>query len=200
MTVVLNQPDMEPFEPAKDLMVVVACQDFKSVRHAGALLERIGGDIHAEGRLVCRWWSFECLAMSVLQKLAASHAAEADMILVAAHDGAELPEKVADWISLWLPMGENHSRALVCLLDSDKPKQRASHGILSQLKKVAELGRMDFFATGTQQGGGGRQRERCPWEANHHAFRRKATGIAWRSRGDIKQVNQTRNREETERI
>jgi hypothetical protein len=94
-----------------------------------------------------------------LRKLATSEAAAvADMIIIAAQDGPELPElpeEVIDWISQWLAMREYHSRALVAVLDSDTTKKGASPGIRSQLKKVAELGQMDFFAEASEVEFGG---------------------------------------------
>jgi hypothetical protein len=52
MKLVLNHPSMEPFEPAKDLKVVVACEGSTNAQQACALLERVGRDSEGEGRLV----------------------------------------------------------------------------------------------------------------------------------------------------
>ena len=40
--------------------------------------------------------------------------------------------------------------ALVALLDLDTAKKKISQVIISQLKKVVEWGKMDFFANGTE--------------------------------------------------
>ena len=138
---------MDLFDPAKDMRVVVACEDSTAAARASVVLERIGGEGEGQGRGHYCWWNYEILAIPSLKKVAALEAAAADMIAFAAHDGSELPEDVVDWISMWLAMGDFRSRALVAILDSDTAGNGNSQSILSQLNKVAELGQMDFFAT-----------------------------------------------------
>lgn len=150
MQLVLNQPNMEAYKPGDDLKVVVACESSKNAETACALLARLAHNNEAEGRLIYSWWNFEVLAIGSLRKLAAGEAAAADMIIIAAQDGPKLPEEIIDWMSLWLATGEQRCRALVALLDSAAPKAGVAAGIGSQLKKVAELGLMDFFAKGTE--------------------------------------------------
>jgi hypothetical protein len=152
MELVLNQPSMEPFEPGKDLKVVVACEDYTNAQRACELLARIGLNSKAAGRLIYSWWNFEVLTITSLRALAASETAAADMIMIAAHDGPELPGGVVDWISQWLAMREFHPRALVALLDSGTARKGTAPGILSQLKKVAATGHMDFFTTQAKVG------------------------------------------------
>ena len=99
--------------------------------------------------MIYSWWNFEVLAITVLKKLAASEAAAADIIIIAAHDGLALPAGVVDWIHQWLGMGKHQARALVALLfNSDTTKKKVSPGLCAQLKGVAELGRMEFFTKG----------------------------------------------------
>jgi hypothetical protein len=157
MKLVLNQPCIEPFEPAKDLKVVVVCEDSTAAGRACAMLERIGRNAGMVGRMIYNWWNFEVLAITVLKKLAASEAAEADLIVIAAHDGSRLPEAVIDWISQWLAIAEHRPRALVALLGSGITRNGNSPDILSKLEKIAEWGQMNFFA-----GGAGRERETAP--------------------------------------
>jgi|GEM_PF-3893769 len=149
MKLVLDEPNVEPFEPTKDLKVFVGCESSASSAQACALLERVAQKTGAEGRLICSWWNFDVLAITAVRKLAAAEAAQADMIIIAAHDRLDLPPEVKAWIHQWLAQGENHSRALVALLPPEGKKPRPAHGIISRLRKVAELGRMDFFANGT---------------------------------------------------
>jgi hypothetical protein len=146
MELVLNQPGMEPFEPAKDLNVVIACEDPAIAGHACAVLERIGRKNKAEGRLIYRWWNFEVLAIAALQKVAVSEAVAADMIVIAARDGKRLPKAVNDWMRQWLATGEHHRRGLLAVLVTDPDMPRGSENMLSRHKKVAAEGRMDFFA------------------------------------------------------
>ena len=142
---------MEPFEPAKDLKVVVACEDSSAAGRVCTMLKRIGHNCHAEGRLIYSWWNFDGLTIAALKKLAAMEAASANMIVIAAHDRAKLPEEVLDWLSQCLTVSDYRpKKALVALFDLDTTKKGGPHSILSQLKKVAEWGQMDFFANGTE--------------------------------------------------
>lgn len=145
-----NLAGLEPFEPAKDLKALVACESSVNAQEACTLLERLGRNSESDGRLFYSWWNFEVLTITSLRKLAANEAAAANLIIIAAQAGPKLPEQVVDWISLWLTLGEYHSRALVALVDSETTRNSVSSGILSQLKKVAELGQMGFFTKGTE--------------------------------------------------
>jgi hypothetical protein len=152
MELVLDHPDNRAIEPTKDLVVVVACEAAATAPRACELLERIGRSAGVEGRLIYSWWTFAVLASASLRQLAASEAAAADMIMIAAREGPGLPEAVKDWISLCLASREQHlrPRALVALLESGKKPNGASCGVLSELKQLAELGAVDFFANGDQ--------------------------------------------------
>ena len=150
MRLELNQPFMEPFEPAKDLKVVIACESSTAAGRVCGVLERIGRNCATDGRLIYSWWNFDGLSIASLRKLAAMEAAAANMIVIAAHDREELPEVVVNWLNQCVAMTEFHPRALVALLDLDTAKKKISRAIISQLKKVAEWGQMDFFANGTE--------------------------------------------------
>ncbi len=148
MQLVLSHPLMDPFEPGRDLKALVACESSADGQTATELLGRLASGSGLGGRLIYCSWNFELLTNASLRRLAASEAAAAAMIVVAARAEPPLPEKVVEWISLWLAVNDNHSRALVALLDSGAAPS-ATSGALLQLKKAAALGRMDFFAKGT---------------------------------------------------
>jgi hypothetical protein len=154
MELVLKHPDQGPIEPMTDLVAIVVCEDPQSAPRACAMLKRVGRKAGPEGRLLYSWWTFSVLASASLRQLAASEAAAADMVVIAAREGPGLPESVKDWISLWLATGEYHPRrrALVALLDPDKKQNSASRGVLSDLKQLTEADEVDFFATGENVG------------------------------------------------
>jgi len=154
MELVLKHPDNGPIEPTKDLVVLVACEDATTAPRACALLTRVGRKAGAKGRLIYSWWTFGVLASTSLRQLAASEAAAADMIMIAAREGPGLPEAVKDWISLCLATGEYRPRprALVALLEPDKKQNGASRGVLSELEHLAEAGAVDFLANGDDEG------------------------------------------------
>jgi hypothetical protein len=153
------QTCMEVLDPAKEVRVVVACEDEIAAAQASLVLEQLGSNFEANGRFIYSWWNYEALAITALKKVAALEASVADMIAFAAHDGSKLPEDVIDWISQWLAMGKYHARALVAILDSGTKKKAASRSILSQLGQAAQIGQMDFFATRACASRGGRNQD-----------------------------------------
>ena len=150
MKLVLSQSNLEPFVPAEDLKVIIACENSTNIEEACTLLKRLGCENELPGRLIYSWWNFECLSISVLRQLAAQEAAAADLVIIAAKDGPRLPREVADWMQLWLASAKKRTRALVAMIDSEPDQESFSTGIRSQLKKLAGLGHLNFFAKGNE--------------------------------------------------
>jgi hypothetical protein len=148
MKLVFKNPNEAPYEPGKDLSVVISFPDSTTAERANEILQQLGRNLKGEeGRLFHQWWNFEVLAFTSLRELAAAEAAAADMIIIGVHDEEELPETVADWMKRWLGLRKDHPGALVALLDAEPEKVNGSEGILSQLKQAAAMGQLDFFAT-----------------------------------------------------
>ena len=154
MELVLKHPDMGPVDSAKDLVAIVVCEDPMNAPRACAMLKRVGSKAGVQGRLLYSWWTYDVLASASLRLLAASEAATADMVIIAAREGPGLPEGVKEWIRLWLATGEYHPRrrAMVALLEPDKKQSGPSRGVLSELKHLAEADDVDFFANGEESG------------------------------------------------
>ena len=146
MELVLNQEGMEPFESAKDLKIFVACEDPDLAGQACAFLDKLRRTNKAKGRLIYSWWNFEVLTLTAFQDQAVSEAVAADMIVFVARERSKLPKAVADWISLWLTTGACRRRALVAVLVSDPASKGASRRLISKLRQIAAMGRMDFLA------------------------------------------------------
>lgn len=146
MELVLKNPNNGPIEQAKDLLVVMACEDARTAPHACALLKRVGLNVGDEGRFIYSWWTFSVLSSAALRQVAANEAAAADIIVVAAHEGPGLPQPVGEWLRLWVGKASNprRAKALVALLE---PYQ-TYRGVTNELKRMAELGSLDFFANG----------------------------------------------------
>ncbi len=146
MKLVLDQPWMQPFDPAKDVRVVIACEDSTAAEQACALLDCVGKDCGAGGRLIYRWWNFEVLAINSLRELASYEAAAADLIIIAAHESGKLAPGIRDWITRWLELRKGRGGALVALLASTPEVTGAPKVVFSKLKASAARGHLDFFA------------------------------------------------------
>ena len=147
MNLGLNSPNEAAFGAAGDFSVVIACEDSATAPSACEVLELLEQNLKDEGRLTYRWWNFELLACTAFHEMAAADAATADTIIIVIHAGRELPQEVTAWMNLWLPLRKNRPGALLAVLNSDLNQPDASPEILAQLKRVAALGHMDFFAT-----------------------------------------------------
>jgi len=158
MKLELDRPWMEPFNPAIDVRVLVACGDASTAEQACALLHCVGRDCGSEGRLIYRWWNFEVLAINSLRELASFEAAAADLIIIAAREGRKLPCGIADWMARWLELRNGRRGALVALLESDREASGASgtpEAVFSKLKAAAAEGCLDFFASRINPGQAG---------------------------------------------
>ncbi len=156
MELVLKHPNDAPAQRAKDLVVVVACEDGTTAPRACSLLQRVARNAGLEGRLVYSWLTFAVLASPSLRHLASTEAAAADMIVVAAREGRALPEAVKNYLRLWVanPESPPRRRALVALLESDPKLDGVSRGVVSELKRLAESGGVDFFGNGDEVSSG----------------------------------------------
>jgi hypothetical protein len=152
MKLVLKSPIEAPYESGKDFSVVISFDDAVTAERAIDVLHLLGRNLKKEeGRLFHQWWNIGTLAFTSLRELAAAEAAKADMIIIGLRAGTELPEMLSAWMDRWISLRKDHPGALVVVLDSDQKTPDAA-GIISQLKRAASLGQMDFFATRAKGG------------------------------------------------
>ena len=151
MKVILDGPDNEPFDPAKDLRVFVAYLNAPFAHRAKATLERIGQDASEQGRLVYTMWDFNSLAEPMLSGIASGEALAADIIVFAAPEAKCLPKGVRDWIADWLLRKKDFPQALVAVASLHRdPEQAQAEPVLPRyLARVAKYGSMHFFAEGS---------------------------------------------------
>ena len=153
MNLVLKGADDPPFELGKDFGVMVSFDDDVTAKKANEVLVLLEQYLkNQQGRLFHQWWNIDVLAFTSMGELAALEAAMADMIIIAIHDGQQLPEAVATWMRRFLDRRDDRPGALMALLDSDPNRMDLSQGLLSQLRQAAELGHLDFFAARVSAG------------------------------------------------
>ena len=89
-------------EAAPAFNVVIAYEDFETGKNAKKtydfLVEHLGHECEFNNQM----WKFDVLALPKLKEIAARDAAEADIIIIAAHGTCELPSEVKSWIDRWL--------------------------------------------------------------------------------------------------
>ncbi len=132
-----SAPDLNP-----NFNVVIAYEDFETGKHAKKtydfLVEHLGQDCQFSNQM----WKFDILSIPKLREMAASDAAQADIIIVSCHGASELPRHVVEWLDSWTS-AKGNALALVALFDSEPQVTRA---IRVRLAQVAHRAGIEFFA------------------------------------------------------
>src|SRR5437868_56204 len=88
-------------------------------------------------------WNTELLRSPKLRLLAAREAADADLVILVADEGAPLSPEIAEWLALWRRRTRRTRSTLIALLRRDSIADRP---IVEQTLHVFAISaRMDFF-------------------------------------------------------
>src|SRR6185503_20235368 len=85
-------------------------------------------------------WKFDVLAVPKLKDIAAKDAAAAEIIIISAHGGCDLPADVKTWIQMWLGY-KTEASALVALFDGNNNFNPAR----VYLADIASRAQIEFF-------------------------------------------------------
>ena len=134
------------------LRVVVAYEDLATAKRALRLFDRtaLGLKAGGHGAMHCAMWKIGGSMLPTRMKISADQAATADLIVIAAHERATMPEVLQEWISLWLPKKIEQPCGLFALLDHPA-ESYAQRGIYRYLKSVACFGKLSFFTAGREE-------------------------------------------------
>ena len=108
------------------------------------LSERLAGVLNSRCETDCDLWTFELLRQPRLRDWAATEAAGANMIIIAARGDKELPDHVKAWIESWLPKRREGLGILVGILGEDAEPSGETR-LCACLRQMAEKGHMRFF-------------------------------------------------------
>jgi hypothetical protein len=122
------------------LNVVIAYEDLDTGKRAMKTYEYLVKQLGGECLFANQMWKFDVLAVPKLKEIAAKDAAAAEIIIVSAHEGRELPGAVKAWIDLWVSY-KTEARALVGLFDGDTAGRPAR----SYLAEIARRAKIEFF-------------------------------------------------------
>lgn len=100
------------------------------------------------------FWSFDLLGLPNVRAAAASAAASADLVILAASGESALPPEIEEWLGMWAWRIGERSPALVALLEDGDG--RSASTIQSELRAVAVRKDLEFvafqFHAGSQDG------------------------------------------------
>ncbi|MBN2507731.1 MAG: hypothetical protein JXQ71_13665 [Verrucomicrobia bacterium] len=133
------------WEPKFPFDLVIAYEDHGTRDRAMLLYDRIAQQLTDDYDFQCAWWKLEHLRDPSLMEQAIEDAVQANMIIVALHDGRSLPKAAADWLDAWAPNKFGNKSALVALLSRPPNAPPCPHGRQAFLQRVARQARMDFF-------------------------------------------------------
>ena len=145
MIIEMNNPDLASFEESEDLKVVVAYEDWSAAMCAKTLLNKIGRQCGDCGRLVYSMWKFQVLSEPILLNMAATEAKAADIIIISASNGQQLPTAVRRWMNRCFATRKKHHSALVALVRTNKQNPTLPQAIRPCLEQMAKAAGMDFF-------------------------------------------------------
>jgi hypothetical protein len=123
------------------LNVVIAYEDLETGKRAMKTYEYMVQQLGDQCLFANQMWKFDVLAVPKLKEIAAKDAAAAEIIIVAAHEGRDLPAEVKSWIEMWLGY-KTEASALVGLFDGENESTPARN----YLAEVARRAKIEFFS------------------------------------------------------
>src|SRR5579864_5473992 len=122
------------------LNVVIAYEDLETGKRAMKTYDYLVEHLGDQCLFANQMWKFDVLSVSKLREIAAKDAAAADIIMIAAHGGNQLPREVKAWIELWLSY-KTHASALVGLFGIEC----VDNPVRDYLAGVAKRAKIEFF-------------------------------------------------------
>jgi hypothetical protein len=146
--------------PDADFKIILLHDDQVACLHGAAVLERLAGQLEEEcDKLNTETWKFEALRQPVARDQAAYRIREANMIIISANGGEELPEYIKHWIEDILYQRRDRETAIVALLSREPAPDCELPRLGNYLRALAEKSGLDFFCN---QGAGPTRLEPLP--------------------------------------
>jgi len=122
------------------LNVVIAYEDLDTGKRAMKTYEFMVQQLGDQCIFANQMWKFDVLAVPKLKEMAAKDAAAAEIIIISAHEGRELPPAVKAWIETWVGY-KTQATALVALLGDEA----GDNPVRTYLAEVARRAKIEFF-------------------------------------------------------
>jgi hypothetical protein len=161
---VLGSSDRE-VNPA--LNVVIAYEDLETGKRAMKTYDYMVEQLGDQCLFTNQMWKFDVLSVPKLKEIAAKDAAAAEIIIVSAHEGKQLPAEVKGWVETWLSY-KTQTAALVGLFGAES----VENPVRNYLAEVAKRAKIDFFCQpGIWPGMGAKHNAiTSTWERNDKTF------------------------------
>jgi len=130
---------------------VLVYEDLTTGLRAKAVFDHLRTQVDAGVDPRVELWRFDLLESPDVRQEAAQAAADADLLLLSAHDGASLSPAVRHWLDEWLGRRENRPCLLVLSLDRGAAASPGTRQCLADLQGLAEQGGLDFLPHFTEE-------------------------------------------------
>jgi hypothetical protein len=132
--------------PDADFKIILLHDDQVASARGAAVLERLAGQMEEEcDQLNTETWEFAALRAPEARNQAAGRIRDANMIIISAQGGEELPEYIKHWIEGLLHQRRDRETAIVALLDREPAPARELPRLGNYLRALAEKSGLDFF-------------------------------------------------------
>lgn len=125
------------------LNVLAVYSDREGAQIAGRVCASLRRKLGRDFQIDQSNWNAELLRSPKLRVLAAREAMNADLVIMAAAEGADLPDEVTAWLDLWRGREKSAPAALVALLKRENIE--VPHLVEDRLQRFATSAHMNFF-------------------------------------------------------
>ena len=132
-------------DSSSQFKVVMLFEDFATGVRAKSTMDRVIENLESHFPFEIKFWRFDLLELLHFREMAATEVADADMVIVSAHGGPQIPDGVKNWLQLWLNRRLGGECALVELLDNQCDGS-GSWPIHDLLETIARKAHLDFFS------------------------------------------------------
>jgi len=151
----IRRPSFAGEAPRRQLRTILVYENLAAAVRAQSLIHRLATELRPEFELFNQVWKFELLRHPQLKQEVTAEAIEADVIIISASSGTELPPLINSWIESWLPEKIGQQASLIALFDQEveagNGAEEGPPSACEYLRRIAEAGGMDFFCnTATQ--------------------------------------------------
>jgi hypothetical protein len=129
-----------------ELKVVIAYDDFANGRCALNFYEQLVESFGSQFTFEAHFLKFEELLSPEFRARWTAEVAGADMIVITAHEGGELPALFKEWIRSWTPRKTDGSTALIALVNMSGETASRRTPVRSHLHEVAKAKGMEFIS------------------------------------------------------
>jgi hypothetical protein len=126
--------------------IVLLHEDLVSGRRGSSVVDRLAGQLEMDvGQLETEMWKFSVLRDRDLRAHAMTPLIQANMIIIAAAGGTDLPMHIREMIEAALRLRGDHDAAIVALFDWENATWDELPRAGRYLKRLAEKTGLDFF-------------------------------------------------------